>query len=435
MDVLPVRMTAQEEGSFSHISMKERIPGIIKKAMVSLDEYQSEFTKVHGEKGTKAKEKAYSLLNDLLEQLNSDQPFKPLTDNYVDTDIWNQYLENHENNENISWFRAPWLYAECYMYRRIHEALMLSSPISNFDVFKDLKCQAFLESQEPVIILCNYLQELKRKIETLNENDLKQEFLRLLQISLWGNKCDLSLSGGRSSAQFITPMSVVEKLKSFIIVNHMDSVWSVLITRKKNQEKISTRVDFILDNSGFELYTDLVMADFMIKAKLASEIYFHGKSIPWFVSDTGKNDLNWLIDELKKSRTSCMSKCGSAWEEFFQNHTWNYRDHMFWTLPHEYSAMSQVAPDLYADLQKSNLILFKGDLNYRKLLGDRKWTFTVPFHEALNGFHPAPLCSIRTIKAEIQVGLAPGQGESIAVSEPTWMIIGKYGIFQFDGPL
>ncbi|XP_056674918.1 damage-control phosphatase ARMT1-like isoform X2 [Monodelphis domestica] len=417
MDVLPIRMTAKEEGSFAYISMKERTPEIIKKAMASLDEHQSNFTKLHGQ------------------QLKSDEPLKLLTDNYVDNDIWNEYLKNHENKEKLSWFQAPWLYAECYMYRRIHEALMLSSPISDFDVFKDLKCQSFLDSQEPIIILCNYLQELKRKIETLSENKLQEEFFKLLQISLWGNKCDLSLSGGRSSAQFATPMAVVAELESFILVNHMDSIWSVLIMRKKNQENISTRVDFILDNSGFELYTDLVLADFLLSANLASEIYFHGKSIPWFVSDTSEKDLMWLIYQLKTAHTNCMSRCGSIWEEFFLNHKWNYRDNMFWTLPHEYSAMSQVAPDLYADLQKSNLIIFKGDLNYRKLLGDRKWTFTVPFHEALNGFHPAPLCSIRTIKAEIQVGLEPGQGERIAISEPTWMNTGKYGIFQFDGPL
>ncbi|XP_068925773.1 damage-control phosphatase ARMT1-like isoform X2 [Petaurus breviceps papuanus] len=321
------------------------------------------------------------------------------------------------------------------MYRRVYEALMLSSPTSDLDVFKESKEQNFLESKEAVMSLCSYLQGLN-SIENLDENRLKDEFFKLLQVSLWGNKCDLSLSGGQSSSQKCSPLIALEELKPFILVNDVEHLWSLLRNRKKMRQKFpTTRVDFVLDNAGFELVTDLVLADFLLASKLATEIHFHGKSIPWYVSDTNKNDMNWVLEELKASNIKCMFECGSNWELYFKKHTWIYQDHMFWTLPYEYCAMSWVAPDLYAELQKSNLVLFKGDLNYRKLVADRKWGFTVPFHQALNGFHPAPLCSIRTVKAEVQVGLAPGQGEQIAVTDPQWMTIGKYGIFQFDGTL
>ncbi|XP_020842269.1 damage-control phosphatase ARMT1-like isoform X2 [Phascolarctos cinereus] len=419
--------------------MKNRAPQILIKVINTLQQHKNEFFEKLGEVGTEAEKKLLSLLSKLLNELQTDEPLLPLTDNWVDTDIWNQYLKYHhsllnETNKKISWFQSPWLYVECYMYRRIHEALMLSSPISDLDVFKEPKEQNFLESQEAIRILCSYLQGLN-KIENLDENQLKDEFFKLLQISLWGNKCDLSLSGGQSSSQTSSPLTVLEDLKPFILVNNMDYLWLLLINRKKmRQETFSvTRVDFVLDNAGFELVTDLVMADFLLASKLATEIHFHGKSIPWYVSDTNKNDINWVIEQLKAANTKCMSECGINWEDYFKKHSWVYHDHMFWTLPYEYCAMSQVAPDLYAELQKSNLILFKGDLNYRKLVGDRKWGFTVPFHQALNGFHPAPLCSIRTVKAEVQVGLAPGQGEQVAVTDPQWMNTGKYGIFQFDG--
>ncbi|XP_043818485.1 damage-control phosphatase ARMT1-like isoform X2 [Dromiciops gliroides] len=320
------------------------------------------------------------------------------------------------------------------MYRRVHEALMLSSPISYFDVFKESKHQNFFESQEAIKSLCNYLQELKKGMENLDENQLKDEFFKLLQIMLWGNKCDLAISPDQSVPQTSSPLASLEDLKPFIVVNNTDYLWSLLIKRKKmSQETFSaTRVDFIMDNAGFELVADLVMADFLLASKLVTEIHFHGKSIPWFVSDTNKNDMDWLIKQLKAANIKCMSECGVNWEHYLK-HTWIYQDHMFWTLPHEYCTMAQVAPDLYAELQKSNLILFKGDLNYRKLVADRKWEFTVPFHQALNGFHPAPLCSLRTVKTGVQVGLEPGQGEQLALSDPNWMTSGKYGIFQFDG--
>ena len=38
----------------------------------------------------------------------------------------------------------------------------------------------------------------------------------------------------------------------------------------------------------------------------------------------------------------------------------------FWTTQYAYQDMPNVAPELVADLAKSGLVIFKGDLNYRK---------------------------------------------------------------------
>lgn len=38
----------------------------------------------------------------------------------------------------------------------------------------------------------------------------------------------------------------------------------------------------------------------------------------------------------------------------------------FWTTQYAYQDMPSVAPELVADLAKSGLVIFKGDLNYRK---------------------------------------------------------------------
>lgn len=42
----------------------------------------------------------------------------------------------------------------------------------------------------------------------------------------------------------------------------------------------------------------------------------------------------------------------------------------FWCGPHDYPALPRQDPALLAELQKSDLVLFKGDLNYRKLTSD-----------------------------------------------------------------
>lgn len=49
----------------------------------------------------------------------------------------------------------------------------------------------------------------------------------------------------------------------------------------------------LADNAGFELYCDFVYADWLIQSGIASEIVFHGKKLPWFVSDVTRKDWDW----------------------------------------------------------------------------------------------------------------------------------------------
>lgn len=164
-------------------------------------------------------------------------------------------------------------------------------------------------------------------------------------------------------------------------------VWSTLVAAQGSGSagKKHARVDIVLDNAGFELVTDLVLADFLVSAGLAKQIRFHGKSFPWFVSDVTKQDFEWTIMQTMAANHKWMSASGVQWKHFMKDGTWSYHDHPFWTMPHEFCDMALDAADLYSTLQGSDLILFKGDLNYRKLTGDRKWEHTVLFDRALRG--------------------------------------------------
>lgn len=81
------------------------------------------------QKGMEAEKKAISLLSKLRNELQTDKPITPLVEKLADTDIWNQYLEHQqslvsETDGKPRWFCSPWLFVECYAYRRIHEAVI-----------------------------------------------------------------------------------------------------------------------------------------------------------------------------------------------------------------------------------------------------------------------------------------------------------------------
>lgn len=81
------------------------------------------------QEGIQAEKQTISLLSKLRNELQTDKPVLALTDSLQDTECWNQYLQRQQillgGQESVSWFKSQWLYVECYMYRRIHEALWL----------------------------------------------------------------------------------------------------------------------------------------------------------------------------------------------------------------------------------------------------------------------------------------------------------------------
>lgn len=96
--------------------------------------------------------------------------------------------------------------------------------------------------------------------------------------------------------------------------------------------------------------------------------------------------------------------------------------------------MQEIAPDLYEALKQSKLIIFKGDLNYRKLSGDLAWAPETPFDLILRDFAPSPFVVLRTCKAEVIGGLPAGMAERLGAEDKSWMVNGKYAVIQFCHP-
>ena len=61
----------------------------------------------------------------LRNELQTSKSLIPVEDNRSDAKAWNDYLREvtDRDGEEPSWFISPWLYVECYMYRRVQEAV------------------------------------------------------------------------------------------------------------------------------------------------------------------------------------------------------------------------------------------------------------------------------------------------------------------------
>ena len=192
----------------------------------------------------------------------------------------------------------------------------------------------------------------------------------------------------------------------------------------------------VMDNCGFELFTDLCLADFLLTTGLVDRVRLRIKDQPWFVSDTTKADLDWSLEQMLGSpEESPLGQLARRWETHLRSGSWTVHSDAFWTYPHSYHEMPSTDPALYQDLSTDCLVIFKGDLNYRKLVGDLNWQTTVPFSEALKRFRPGRVLAVRTAKADVMVGLEPGQAETAAEEDKEWMVTGRWGVMQYADKL
>jgi len=192
-------------------------------------------------------------------------------------------------------------------------------------------------------------------------------------------------------------------------------------------------VDIVMDNSGFELFTDLCLADFLVSSGVAAQVRMRVKDQPWFVSDTTIPDITWTINQLSMGleNTNPLAELSRKWSSYFETGVWVVKADSFWTYPHSFNLMADTDPDLYQELGEACLVIFKGDLNYRKLVGDLNWETTATFKSALQGFLPTSVLSLRTAKADVMVGLEPGQAERVTKVDSQWMVSGQWGVIQY----
>lgn len=295
-------------------------------------------------------------------------------------------------------------------------------------------------------------------------------FTEMCEICLWGNATDLSLLTNLSydDIQILQGSESRKANEEKILVNDLPAAFATLKKAQQAGAK-DRRVDIVLDNAGFELFVDLVLAGYLLQSGLATHVVLHPKNIPWFVSDVVPRDFAALLSALANAKSfyetpsaddqargvtpqplsekedADLAGLFKNWSELYAEGQIVLRPNGFWTEGGSYWRLPATAPSLYDDLKESELVVFKGDLNYRKLTGDAMWPATTPFATALGPMGEGSgvrVLALRTCKADVVVGLREGEDEKLRGMEGgggesgarKWAWSGKWAVVSFcDG--
>lgn len=383
-DLPPLIMTS-EEGSYARKTIEERKPLIITEILNDFD-YPQDIQRD---------------LEDFRSILKSGIVHK-LTENTSDRTIWQHDLAPWLGR---AWLDIPWFLAETYFFRRVLEIVKYfqPGPWQGQDPYHFLKLKE-IHSGFPIFT---------NEFNVLADKPNLENFQKKCFQALWGNRGDLS-----NLDAYETDMT---SQTDQIVINHSVEAFDFL---SRKQGKIA----FFFDNVGKELFFDLAFVDYLLKTGLASSVTGLLKNQPFFVSDAMPEDLTYSLDLMKTSTTKETKALGSRIDDAIKSGKFRLTTPPFLTTSRMYRQLPSV---FNRNLSEHHLVIMKGDVNYRRLMGDRHWHPTTAI-ETAGGYFPTSFLSLRTLKAELLVGLPEKTYNELEQSaEPDWKINGNRGMITF----
>ncbi|KAK5999679.1 hypothetical protein QM012_005085 [Aureobasidium pullulans] len=383
-------------------------------------------------------------LSKMKDEIANNQALSPLDAAYGrDIGGYNTLLAD---GGNYTWHASPWLFAECYMYRRV-ATIFAASPEpfwKTYDVFKRQKDETFAKSRTAVEELAmryiNATDQVGFASSPRWSEEQKMLFIEMTQVALWGNATDLSLLSNLSLDQIqgLQGAEAILKSRKNIVDDDTEDVWRYL----SSTPSADRRIDIVLDNAGFEFYTDVVYAAYLLRSGIAQCIKFHVKDMPWFVSDVTLDDVDSLFQHLENHEIfpdrRYLDPLLRQLHEYFETGKMSIRQHPFWTTAYSFHAMEDEGAGIFKSLSCSSLVIFKGDLNYRKLTRDGLWPHTTSFAEAIGPLGKGSglkILALRTNKADVCVGLESEEHITRLEQEApgsAWVRNGKYAVISFS---
>ncbi|MFJ4032850.1 damage-control phosphatase ARMT1 family protein [Streptomyces griseoluteus] len=380
---------ADAPGSFPHRTLAERHPAIIRQVRAGLP-YEPPQRRA---------------LDALLKNC-TEGVIEPLPADAPDRERWQSW--GMDTYAGQSWFDVPWLWAESYFYRRLLDAVGYFGPGAwrGIDPFRPSKTGELHSAGTDA--------ELSA-LDDLRDRPADDRDRALLSGSLWGNRADLSF---RLSAEGGERREAAPGL----VADDSDLLWSLLPPGGTGT------LCLVADNAGRELVPDLLLIAALLTEPRIGRAVLHLKPTPYYVSDATTAD---VIDALHRLRSAggLAGEYGDTLWSALGDGRLVLRAHPFSCSPLPYADMPD---DLRADFAAADLTLFKGDLNYRRLVGDRYWPATTPFDE-VTAYFPGPVAALRTLKSEVVTGLSAATEAALDKAEGRkWLTSGAHALIQVN---
>ncbi len=382
----PIR--TDSSNPFAHRTIRVRFPGLIDDILEGLPHLD------------RARRAALTALRD---ELVGNAPLSMFDPPAPDYDPWTSYVGEHAQRmapAQPSWQNAEWFLAEHLFFRRIIGAVRYWE--TALDPFKPAK-----EKERTSLLLAEQL-------DALLENARPEDRVRgSLLFALWGNRMDLShedASAIASGGQGHDP--------SALIADQSQDALKLL-------HRAREAVHIVCDNAGTELAGDLCLTDWLLHHGCGS-VFLHVKFHPTFVSDATTLDVRQLIEGLTAASSPGRRKLGERLEAAFVAGRLRICPDFFWNSPRFFDALPPRILGLFAD---ADLIIIKGDLNYRRLLRDT----IVPAGDPLERWAsplPAPAVILRTMKGDPLAGIDADRRRALDAEHPGWRVAGRHGVIQ-----
>ncbi|MEV7791100.1 damage-control phosphatase ARMT1 family protein [Streptomyces sp. NPDC087512] len=338
---------------------------------------------------------------------------EPLPDDAHDRDHWAAW--GMPGYVGQSWFDVPWLWAESHFYRRLLDAVGYFAPGAwqGIDPFRPAK---LAELDAP-----GTAEELAA-LDALASRPADERLRALLHGSLWGNRADLGfrLSTTGAGTEGSTPA---------LVADDSDALLALLAPGAGDGTAATRTLCLVADNAGRELVPDLLLLSHLLGHGHIGRAILHVKPYPYYVSDATTADVLDALRRLLAAGGAAGAHGRTLWSALTDGRV-TVRAHPFSSAPLPYADMPG---DLRADFAAATVTVLKGDLNYRRLVGDRWWPPTTPFTD-VTAYFPGPVAALRTLKSDVVTGLdADTEAALVAVEEQRWRTSGTHALIQLAG--
>jgi Uncharacterized conserved protein len=339
-------------------------------------------------------------LDALLTEITTDVA-RPLASAAHDAAQWNEWGVDYFGRP---WADLPFLWWESYFYRRLLGAVGFFTPGPWFglDPFEPLKTA---ELGDPA--LGTDLAALDESVRS----PIAERGRSALLASLWGNRADLGFRVGQSPGNW--------QQGELVVADDSAELWAALAG------DTSRPVHFVADNAGRELLSDLVLIDHLLSTGLVATLTLHLKPRPYYISDATTADVMAGLRRLAAAGGESGRISLRLRDELVDGRLALYT-HPFYCAPWSYHHMPE---DLADEFESASITIIKGDLNYRRLVGDLSWPPGTPFQEA-SAYFPGPVAALRTLKSDVLTGITPDHLELLDRGGTSWRTDGTHAVIQ-----